>query len=194
MFWAINFRNGDCKTIELFAVPKVLTKGNENMKQVIPALMILLLSSPAFSQVKTTQRDATVAQSKIFDPNRDAAKDIAAAVSEAARSGKRVLVEVGGNWCIWCHEMERYFEEHADLRALRDRNYVTVKVNWSSENKNEAVLSRYPKIPGYPHLFVLDENGALIHSQDTSKLEDGKKSYDLKEFTAFLTRWASAGK
>jgi thiol:disulfide interchange protein len=164
------------------------------MMRMIPVFMILLLTAPAFSQVKATQTIATDAQSKVFDPHRDAAKDIAAAVAEAARSGKRVLVDVGGNWCIWCHEMERYLEEHADLRALRDRNYVTVKVNWSPENKNEAVLSTYPKIPGYPHLFVLDGNGALIHSQDTSKLEDGKKSYDLKAFTAFLTQWAPAGK
>jgi thiol:disulfide interchange protein len=164
------------------------------MKRVIPAFMILFLSAPAFSQITTIHRKATPVQSKIFDPNRDAAKDIEAAVAEASRSGKRVFVDVGGEWCIWCHEMERYFEEHTELRALRDTNYVTVKVNWSPENKNEAVLSRYPKIPGYPHIFVLDKNGTLIHSQDTSKLEDGKKSYDIKAFTAFLTQWAPAGK
>ncbi len=65
----------------------------------------------------------------------------------ASRTGKRVLVDVGGNWCGWCHEMERYFETHADLRALRDRNFVTVKVNFSPENPNESVLSKYPKYP-----------------------------------------------
>ena len=105
-----------------------------------------------------------------------------------------MLVDVGGNWCIWCYEMERYFEANSDLRAFRDRNFVTVKVNWSPENKNEAVLSKYPKISGYPHLFVLDKAGNLIHSQDTSKLEDGQKSYDKEKFTAFLKEWAPPGK
>ena len=48
----------------------------------------------------------------------------------------------------------------------------------------------FPKIPGYPHLFVLDKTGTLLHSQNTSMLEDGKRSYDLERFTAFLKKWA----
>ena len=164
------------------------------MRQIIPACLFLLLSAHAFSQLKVHAIQATAAQPKLFDPQRDAAQDIETAIKEAARKGKRVLVDVGGDWCVWCREMESYFEKHADLRALRDRYYVTVKVNRSPENPNKAVLSKYPEIPGYPHLFVLDRNGALLHSQDTGKLEDGKSSYDLEKFTAFLTRWAPAPK
>ena len=158
--------------------------------------MILLLAAPLAAQTQqgTVQSTKPAAKPNIFDPTRDAAKDIELAIADAAKSGKRVLVDVGGNWCSWCHEMERYFEEHADLRALRDKNYITVKVNWSPENKNEAVLSKYPKISGYPHLFVLDEKGALLQSQDTGKLEDGKKSYDLDKFTTFLKEWAPPAK
>ena len=42
--------------------------------------------------------DAPVAYEPVhhYDPARDAAKDIDDAVAEAARSGKRVLLEVGG--------------------------------------------------------------------------------------------------
>jgi thiol:disulfide interchange protein len=164
------------------------------MKRIISACMLLFLSAPVFSQSDTPATKAKPAQSKLFDPERNAAKDIEAAVAEAARTGRRVLVDVGGNWCPWCHEMERFIDAHGDLHALRDRNYVTVRVNWSPENKNEAVLSKYPKIPGYPHLFVLDKNGTLLHSQDTSQIEDGKTSYNLEKFAAFLTQWAPAAK
>jgi thiol:disulfide interchange protein len=160
------------------------------MKQANPLFLILLLAMPLMVQVYGSQATKSEAEPAIFDPTRDAAEDIERAIAEAARTGKRVLVHVGGNWCSWCHEMERYFEAHGDLRLLRDRNFVTVKVNWSPENKNEAVLSRYPKISGYPHLFVLDETGTLLRSQDTSKLEDGHESYDLEKFTAFLKEWA----
>ena len=41
----------------------------------------------------------------------------------------------------------------------------------------------------YPHLFVLDEAGKLLHSQDTALLEAGK-SYDLAKFTRFLKDWS----
>ncbi len=124
-----------------------------------------------------------------YDPQRDAAGDVRAAVSEARRAGKNVLLEVGGRWCSWCRTMDRFFTAHTDLLALREKNYVMVKVNFSPENENKALLSKYPEIPGYPHLFVLNGAGKLIHSQDTSVLESGK-SYDPARFRAFLERWA----
>jgi thiol:disulfide interchange protein len=124
-----------------------------------------------------------------FDPKRDAANDVATAVQLAKAQGKRVLVDVGGEWCSWCHIMDRLFAADEELRALRDVHYVWVKVNWSRENPNEAVLSRWPKISGYPHLFVLDAKGTLLHSQDTSLLEEGK-GYDKAKFVAFLRKWA----
>ena len=123
-----------------------------------------------------------------FDPARDAVADVAAAVSQAQREGKRVLVDVGGEWCAWCRIMDRFFAGNAPARTLRDANYVWVKVNWSRENRNEALLSRWPKIDGYPHLFVLEADGTLLHSQDTSLLEAGS-GYDADKFIAFLERW-----
>jgi hypothetical protein len=74
------------------------------------------------------------------------------------------------------------------VRSLLERNYVWVKVNYSKDNRNEAFLSRWPKIRGYPHLFVLDANGALVRSQDTGMLESGK-GYDKSRVVTFLQRW-----
>jgi thiol:disulfide interchange protein len=123
-----------------------------------------------------------------FDPSRDAVADVASAVRQAKLEGKRVLVDVGGQWCAWCRIMDRFFASNDQARAIRDTHYVWVKVNWSKENRNEALLSRWPKIAGYPHLFVLDDDGRLLHSQDTSLLEQGR-GYDAGRFVAFLERW-----
>ena len=128
-----------------------------------------------------------------FDPTRDAAADVAAATALAKAQGKRVLVDVGGEWCSWCHILDRFIAANADVQSARDANYVWVKVNWSKENKNEALLSRWPKIQGYPHLFVLDGDGKLLHSQDTGPLEAGK-DYDRAKIIAFLKAWAPVGK
>ena len=124
-----------------------------------------------------------------YDPARNADQDIKDGVAEAKRTGKRVLLEVGGEWCIWCHIMDEYFEKHPDLLAFREKNFIMVKINFSDENKNEQVLSRYPKVAGYPHIFVLDTGGKLLHSQDTGQLEEGR-GYNLDKFTAFLKEWA----
>ena len=126
-----------------------------------------------------------------FDPTRDAASDVAAAANLAKSQGKRVIVDVGGEWCSWCHILDRFIAANPDVAALIGERYVWVKVNYSKENKNEAFLSRWPKVAGYPHLFVLDANGKLLRSQDTGALEAGK-SYDKSKLLAFLKRWASA--
>ncbi len=124
-----------------------------------------------------------------FDPSRDAAGDIKAAVVEAKRTHRRVLLDVGGDWCIWCHRLDSLFITRKDLNDYLHSRYVVVKVNYSKENKNETVLSRYPKIPGYPHLFVLDSKGTLLRSKDTGELESGK-GHDPAKVMAFLKKWA----
>src|SRR5436309_3125617 len=91
-----------------------------------------------------------------FDPKRDADRDIHEAITEAKLTAKRVLLDVGGEWCIWCHRLDTLFATNPDLDEFMHNNFVVVKINYSNENKNEKVLSQYPKIPGYPHLFVLD--------------------------------------
>lgn len=120
-----------------------------------------------------------------FDPARDAAADLATATAAAKAQHKRVLVDVGGEWCPWCHILDRFVAANADVKKLVDENYVWLKLNWSPQNRNEAVLSRWPKVKGYPHLFVLDGDGRLVHSQDTGPLEAGK-DYDKDKVLAFL--------
>jgi thiol:disulfide interchange protein len=138
---------------------------------------------------QTTSNQAKYVPVLKYDPQRNADQDIRDAVIEAKRTHRRVLLEVGGEWCSWCHTLDNYFDAHADLIALRDRNFVTLKINFSEANQNREVLSRYPAIPGYPHLFVLDSDGKFLHSQNTSPLESGK-SYSLERLVSFLSYWS----
>lgn len=154
---------------------------------------LFLASVPGFAQEKSEAKPMYVDKivhlpATKFDPKRDAAQDIQNATVEAKRTGKRVLLDVGGDWCIWCRRLDSLFVANRDLADLLHKEFVVVKVNWSKENKNEAVLSRYPKIPGYPHLFVLDSDAKLLHSQDTSELESGNH-HDREKVMAFLKKW-----
>ena len=123
-----------------------------------------------------------------FDPARDPASDLRAAVADATRTRRRIILDVGGEWCGWCHILDRYIAANAEVKSRIDRGYVWLKVNFSDDNKNEAFLSKYPKITGYPHLFVLESDGTLLHSQDTALLEEGP-SYNLQKVVAFLDKW-----
>ena len=122
-----------------------------------------------------------------FDPARDPAKDLQDAVAEATRTKKRILMEVCGDWSIYCNLMENAFNEHPKLQRVRDMYYVTVKVHYSKDHPNEAFLSHYPPVPDYPHFFVLDSNGTLLLSQPTRKFEQGKK-YNVGKIEDFLKK------
>jgi hypothetical protein len=105
-----------------------------------------------------------------YDPSRDALRDIHEAVAWAAVQHKRVLLEVGGKWCERCRVLDRIFREMPGLAALREREFITVKVNVSPENENREALHKLPAVYSYPHMFVLDSAGRLVRSQDLDAL------------------------
>lgn len=156
----------------------------------LSAALLLCVAGPAARGAGGSRPYVPVTR---FDPARDAAEDIRQAVAEARSSGRRVLLDVGGEWCIWCRRLDTLFTVRRDLREYRDAHFVVVKVNWSKENKNEKVLSRYPPVSGYPHLFVLDADGTLLRSQNTGDLEKGK-GHDPEKVMQFLRTWAPHGR
>jgi thiol:disulfide interchange protein len=122
-----------------------------------------------------------------FDPARDPAKDLQDAIAEATRTKKRILMEICGDWSIYCNLMETTFAKHSNLQRVRDMYYVTVKVEYSKDHPNAAFLSQYPPVPDYPHFFVLDSKGTLLLSQPTRKFEQGKK-YNARKIEDFLKK------
>ncbi|MEP6848096.1 MAG: thioredoxin family protein [Acidobacteriota bacterium] len=125
-----------------------------------------------------------------FDPQRNAKADVDAAVITAKASNKRIILDIGGEWCIWCVYMDKFFYQHPELAKVRDDNFVWVKINFSPENENKEFLATFPDPPkGYPHLYVSDQDGKLLYSKDTSELEE-PHAYSLTRFTAFLEEWS----
>ncbi len=122
-----------------------------------------------------------------FDPTRDASADVQQAVQLAQAQRKKVLVDVGGEWCSWCRIFDRFVAARAEVRKTLQEHYVVVKVNYSPQNRNDALLARWPKAKGYPHFYVLDGAGGLVASQASGELEAGS-DYDEAKVLAFLRR------
>ena len=156
----------------------------------ILALLVLasLVMGLVYAQTKETPKDDGTQREK-FDPKRDSEKDLKDAVAQTTKSHKRILLDVGGEWCSWCHKLDKFFQDNKDVSEFLHSNFVVVKINYSKENKNEKFLSKYPEVKGYPHLFVLDSNGKFLHSQDTGALESGDH-HDHDKVFDFLKKWA----
>jgi len=150
-----------------------------NKRTLLAAACALLLAPAAWAQLPER-----------FDPRRDAQADVQQALSLASAAGKRVLVDVGGEWCAWCHILDRFIAAHPEVQRTLQAQYVRVKVNFSPQNRNEKLLARWPKATGYPHLYVLDAGGQLLASQPSVELEGGP-DYDEQKVLAFLRRHAA---
>ncbi len=129
---------------------------------------------------------------KLYHPDADAVKDIAAAVKKAKAENKYVLLQGGGNWCKWCIEFARFCKADPKIDSVINAGFVWYHLNDSKENKNEKVFAKYeyPQRFGYPVFIILDGNGKRIHTQNSEYLEDGKKSYDQIKVKSFLEMWS----
>src|SRR5207253_9698622 len=64
---------------------------------------------------------------------------------------QRIIPDVGGDWCQYCHQMDQLFQKHLELGELREKNFITVAVYYGSDKENEQALSRYQKVKCIPH-------------------------------------------
>ncbi|MXV49908.1 DUF255 domain-containing protein [Pedobacter sp. HMF7647] len=150
------------------------------MKKIL-AFAFLFLSASVFAQQN---------EPKLYHPEADAKADIKNAVDKASKEGKHVLLQIGGNWCVWCLRFNKLVTENDTLRNEIASNYEVVHVNYSKENKNEAVLASlgYPQRFGFPVFVILDGKGKVIHIQNSGYLEEGK-GHSSAKVLEFLESW-----
>ncbi len=129
---------------------------------------------------------------KLYHPDADAEKDIAAAVKRARTEHKYVLLLGGGNWCSWCIEFDRVCKTDPKIDSALKSGFISYHLNWSKENENKKVFARYGYAQrfGFPVFIILNEKGERIHTQNSEYLEDGKKSYNHAQVQAFLEMWS----
>ena len=131
-------------------------------------------------------------QSNIYNPNENAKISLDSCISKAKKEKKHVLVQIGGNWCKWCIEFHRFAKADAKIDSLLHADYVYYLLNYSKENKNLEILSKlgFPQRFGFPVFLVINGEGVRLHTQNSSYLEDGGKSYDAKKVIEFLQQWS----
>src|SRR6266571_595166 len=105
------------------------------MKTIFVSVVLIVMSGLAVfgqgasSGPATTPKKTEAFPREKFDPARDPKGDVDAAVVKAKAAGKRIILDVGGEWCGWCKYMDRFFYQSAELARIRDENFVWVKIN-----------------------------------------------------------------
>ena len=168
----------------------------ENVKtSEIKADTTVSVKSDSTAVLEAKKKAAAEEKAKLPKPYNDkenAEAKIAELVKQAQAENKNIILQAGGNWCIWCLRFNQFVQTTPELKNVVDENYLYYHLNYSPENKNEKVFAKYDNPGakyGYPVFIVLDKNGKMIHTQDSAVLEEGK-GYSIEKVKAFFQEWA----
>lgn len=127
--------------------------------------------------------------SKVYDDQRSPFKDATAALALAKETNRQVLIEIGGDWCSWCHKMDAFLSNNPDVYQALHANYVLLKINVSDSNENKEFMQALPPVLGYPHMYISSANGEMLLSKDTAELLAGN-NYSREYWLTFLNKWS----
>ena len=123
--------------------------------------------------------------------------DRALATARSSQQPKLVICQVGGNWCPWCLRFADFAATDPDIAKVIDDHFLLIHVNYhprkAQDASAEALMSRlgHPQRFGFPVFVVLDANGKVLHTQDSSFLEEDK-GYSEKKVLRFFKNWTPA--
>ena len=164
------------------------------MKIVVLAAALLIVSVAVKAQIpNTTPTIKPTDTAKLYNPAADARAEINEAVKKAGAEHKNILLQIGGNWCIWCIRFNDLVTKDPELNQYVRANFVLLHVNYSKENTNDKLMAElgYPQRFGFPVFVVLDSKGDRIHTQNSEYLEEGK-GHSKEKVLEFLKDWSPA--
>ncbi|MBQ5937580.1 MAG: thioredoxin family protein [Bacteroidaceae bacterium] len=159
------------------------------MKKIILALCAAVLAVTAQAQT---------ALKKVYNEEINPLEQIDQAIGKAKAEGKFVVCQVGGNWCPWCLRFADFISKDTTISKVIDENFEYIHVNYNprkseSEEKQlqaKALMERLNNCGrfGFPVFVIIDNEGKLIHIQDSSFLEEGQ-GYNQEKVLRFLQNW-----
>lgn len=147
--------------------------------------------TPTATSTPTPTAPSSTALPDGYDPSRNAAADIAAALKLAAADHKKVLIDFGADWCPDCRVLESTFHSPA-VTSMLDEHYHVVAVDVGKFDHNLDVAGRYINLQtsGIPGLVVLKPDGTVSVATNDGSFSNAR-SMTAGQVLDFLKHWAS---
>lgn len=149
-------------------------------------------------EISLAQTDVKSGLKKVYDESMNPLEQIDQAVVKAKAEGKFVICQVGGNWCPWCLKFADFITKDTTISKVIEENFVYIHVNYNPRKsqgadkveQGKALMKRLNNAGrfGFPVFVVLNEEGNVLHIQDSSFLEEGE-GYDAKKVLRFFMNW-----
>ena len=142
--------------------------------------------------------EAQTSLKKVYNEDINPVEQIDKALVRAKSESKFVICQVGGNWCPWCLRFADFITNDTAISKVIAENFEYIHVNYNprkSEGEEKlqqakALMKRLNNCGrfGFPVFVVLDEEGKVIHIQDSSFLEEGQ-GYNQEKVLRFFKSW-----
>ncbi len=158
------------------------------MRFVFTVLIAILFSTSFSFSISANNTVELPLYSQHYDAKRNPFDDARAALKLAQATDRNVLMVVGGNWCAFCMEMERFWRTNDDINQEIHHAFVILKINVSDENENSEFMASMPPTSGYPHLYVSSASGKILLSKDALDQQINGK-HQAKLWLTFINKW-----
>lgn len=168
------------------------------MRHLAAAALLLVLSGAADAADRTPRVRAQSFEQLAqplplpYDEAGNANAAVARAKAQARSQHKRLLIDLGGNWCLDCRILAGTMEL-PDLAAWVRRHYVVVTVDIGRFDKNLQIPAHYgirERLKGVPSLLIVDpRTDRLVNAGNTAALADAR-SMNPQGLADYLAKYA----
>lgn len=147
---------------------------------------------------REVKEQPTKSLKKVYNEEINPIEQIDQAVAKAKTEGKFVVCQVGGNWCPWCLKFADFIANDTAISKVIDENFEYIHVNYNPRKsqgpeqveQGKALMKRLDNAGrfGFPVFVILDEEGKILHIQDSSFLEEGE-GYNQEKVLRFFKNW-----
>lgn len=126
-----------------------------------------------------------------YNESADAERDLKAAFARARKNHKRVLIDMGGNWCGDCVVMANIFEL-PEMKPFLEKHYEIVSVDVGRYKKNMQIPARYgvDLKGGVPAMLIVTADGKPVNPKELSALQDARHMTP-QALADWLAKWAA---
>ena len=128
-----------------------------------------------------------------YDEKANADAQVAAARALAVKSHKRLLIDLGGNWCLDCRLLAGTIDL-PEMKRFVDSKFVVVTVDIGRFDKNGQIATRYGikgRLKGVPAVLIVDpRSNRLLNAGHETELADAR-SMGPQALADWLAKWAA---
>lgn len=165
----------------------------------LAAAALVTLSAPADAKVAAPRVRAATFEDLgkplplPYEAAANADAQVAAARARAIKARKRLLIDLGGNWCLDCRLLAGVMEL-PEMRGFVARHFEVVTVDVGRFDKNLQVPARYgitSRLKGVPAVLIVDpRSNRMVNGGRETALSDAR-SLTPQALADWLAQWVA---